>query len=165
MENDVKKLCEAGVKIAREAAGKKTFVAASVGPLGQLIKPLGSISFDEAYKIFREVTDAFKTAKPDILLIETMMDIQEARAALLAAKETGIPVIVTMTFENGQRTTTGTSPDVAAIVLSSMGALAIGANCSTGPKELIGVVQNMRKVTDTPIPDFSRKVIFLKSVH
>lgn len=158
MPNRVQELCHAGVRIAREAIAESkkskrdVLVAASVGPIGQLIKPLGALSFDDAYALFRETMDALATAQPDLILIETMLDIQEARAALLAAKSvTDIPVLVTMTFEHGERTTTGTPPEVAAVVFGDMGAAAVGANCSTGPAELISVAQRMRAVTNLPI--------------
>ena len=95
---------------------------------------------------------AFDEAKPDAIILETMLDIQEARIALLAAKEfTNIPVIVSMTYEGGKRTTTGTPPEVAAVVLESMGAAVVGANCSTGPDDMLEMVSKMKSVVNIPI--------------
>jgi len=137
------------VKIAKKAARGKALVAASVGPLGQLLEPLGKLTFWEAYHLFQEQVIVLEKAGADIISIETMSDLQEARAALLAVKEnTSLPVFCQMTFVDGKRTLTGTDPATAVTVLKAMGADAVGANCSTGPAELVNVITTMRQVSD-----------------
>lgn len=141
----------AGVRVAR--AAKPAFVFASVGPSGVLIEPLGSTTFDEAYGIYREQIEALAAEGPDAILIETFGDLQDARAALLAAKEgTSIPVAVTMTFaQDGRTNLSGTPPEVAALVLSRLGADIVGANCGLGPAELEPIVARMLVHSTVPV--------------
>lgn len=120
------------------------YVAGDVGPTGALLEPMGELSFQAAYDLFAEQVDAIVSAGCDLILIETMADLREAKAALLAAKEhSNLPVLVTMTFGEDGRTFLGTPPEVAAEVLSSMGAAAVGLNCSLGPRELLPVARAM----------------------
>ncbi|MFC1566623.1 homocysteine S-methyltransferase family protein [bacterium] len=148
----LEKLCLAGVKIARDAAKGKAFVAGGIGPIGKLVKPLGELDFEEAYEIYKEAAHAFEKAKPDVIILETMLDIQEVRAACLAIKETtDIPFIVSMTYESGKRTTTGSSPEVCAAIAESLSAVCIGANCSTGPEELYNVAEKLISTTNLPV--------------
>jgi 5-methyltetrahydrofolate--homocysteine methyltransferase len=142
----------AGARLARSAATEGTLVAGDMGPTGRLLEPLGDLSFWDAYDAFRAQAEALAEGGVDLILIETMSDLKEAKAALLAAREaTGLPVIVTMTFDESFVTPTGTDPATAANVLSSMGAFAVGANCSTGPEPMIEVVGRMAEVTGAPI--------------
>ncbi|SHM81200.1 5-methyltetrahydrofolate--homocysteine methyltransferase [Caldanaerovirga acetigignens] len=135
------------VEIARKAAGTKVLVAGSIGPTGKLIFPLGDLSFEEAYTAFKEQAGYLLEAGADLIIIETMSDLQEMRAALLAVKEFGdVPVICQMTFEKSGRTLTGTDPETAARVLSAMGATVVGLNCSLGPEEAIEIIKKMAKV-------------------
>ena len=149
LEGQLKEINRAAVKIAKKAAGDKALVAASVGPLGQLLEPLGKLTFWETYTIFKEQVRVLEDAGADIISIETMSDLQEARAALLAVKEnTKLSVFCQMTFADGKRTLTGTDPATAVTVLEAMGADVVGANCSTGPEELVEVISAMRKVSN-----------------
>ena len=155
-ETRVEEFCVRGIEIAKSVVKEfgldDLFVVATIGPIGKLLEPLGELKLYEAYEIYKEVMQAFEKAKPDAIILETMLDIQEARIALLAAKDvTEIPVIVSMTFEGGKRTTTGTPPEVAAVVFESMGAAVVGANCSTGPDDMFELVEKMRAVVDIPI--------------
>ena len=128
------------------------YVAGDIGPTGALLEPLGTMSFDEAYGIFAEQVDAIVAAGCDFVLIETMADLREAKAALLAAKEhSRLPVVVSMTFGEDGRTFLGTPPEVAAEVLSSMGANVVGLNCSLGPRDLLGAVQTMCRRARCPV--------------
>lgn len=141
-----------GVKIAREVAGDDLWVAGSIGPTGKLIEPLGSLSFDEAVDVFKEQARALEEAGCDIFKIETMMDIKEAKAAIVAIKEVSRkPIIALMTFEKNERTVLGTTPEVAAIVLESAGADVVGANCSLGVEGIYNVLQRMFTVTSLPL--------------
>ena len=124
---------EAGIALARKAAGAAKLVALDMGPLGALLEPFGEVSFAEAYANFAEAAEAGARAGADLILIETMSDLLEAKAALLAAKErTNLPVFVTMTFGADGRTFLGTDPAAAAVTLASLGADAVGLNCSLG---------------------------------
>ena len=147
----VSELIKAGVANALKAAeGTDTLIALDIGPVGQLIEPSGTLSFDEAYDIFKEVVLAGKDA--DLIVFETMTDLYEVKAALLAAKENSTkPVIVTMTFEENLRTFTGCSIPSMALTLSGLGADAIGVNCSLGPKELLPVIKELSKWTNLPL--------------
>ena len=113
---------------------------------------MGTLSFDEAYDIFAEQVRAAAAAGCDIILVETMADLREAKAALLAARENStLPVFVTMTFGEDGRTFLGTTPAIAAEVLSSLGAQAVGFNCSLGPAELTGAARAMASRVRCPL--------------
>lgn len=140
----------AGVRLAREAAGEDAYVALDVGPLGGMLEPYGDMTFQDAYEQFAEIMDA--GAGADLVLIETMSDLLEAKAALLAAKErTGLPVFVTMTFGEDGRTFLGVDPATAAVTLTSLGADAVGLNCSLGPKEMGPSLEAMAAATHLPL--------------
>ena len=128
------------------------YVVADLGPIGELMQPMGTLSFEEAYDLFAEQVDAAVAAGCDIILLETLSDLSEARAALLAAKEhSNLPVFVTMTFEEDGRTFLGTPPEVAAATLSAMGANAVGMNCSLGPAEALGFAKTLCATSRVPV--------------
>ncbi|MEG1243630.1 MAG: homocysteine S-methyltransferase family protein, partial [Oscillospiraceae bacterium] len=147
----VDEVVKASIKNAKEAAkGTDALVALDIGPTGQMLLPLGTVSFDRAYEIFKEQVIAGCDA--DVIVIETMTQLGEIRAALLAAKENSEkPVICTMTFEKNMRTFTGCSIPTMALTLQGLGADAIGINCSLGPDELKPLVELLSKWTDLPI--------------
>ncbi|MDD5492401.1 MAG: homocysteine S-methyltransferase family protein, partial [bacterium] len=152
LEADQEKLISAGVKIAREAAQPKgVLVAGDISSLGELLEPLGKISFGEAVDLYAEQAWLLKNSGCDCLIIETMTDLQEMRAAIIGSKKTGLPVIASMTFEKELRTVTGTDPKTAAIVMQSLGADVIGANCSAGPQELLAVAAEIAAVANVPV--------------
>ena len=143
----------AAVGLAKEAAqGTNALVALDVGPIGELLEPLGTLTFEAAYDIFAEMMTAGAAAGADFVVIETMTDLYETKAALLAAKEkTSLPVFVTMSFEASGRTFTGCTAASMAHTLTGLGADAIGVNCSLGPKELLPLVQELRRHTALPL--------------
>lgn len=147
----VQELIAAGIACARKACeGTAAKVALDIGPIGQLLEPLGTLTFEEAYDIFREEIEAGQDA--DLIVIETMTDLYETKAALLAAKEhSDKPVLCTMTFEPNLRTFTGCTVASAAMTLEGLGADAIGVNCSLGPDELYPIVEEMAKWTTLPL--------------
>lgn len=153
MGEDPAPYIRAGVQIAREAAQPyRAKVALDVGPLGALLEPFGPVTFEEAYTEFAEVMTIGAQAGADLILIETMSDLLEAKAALLAAKEhTNLPVFVTMTFGEDGKTFIGTDPAAAALTLTSLGADVIGVNCSLGPDALMPVVEKILAVTHLPV--------------
>ncbi|MFZ5754678.1 MAG: homocysteine S-methyltransferase family protein, partial [Bacillota bacterium] len=138
-------------KLAKEVAGTKAFVAGIVGPSGHFPAPLGDISWTELVEVFAEQVQALAEGGADFIFLETFSDLGEARAALYAAKQyTSLPVACSLTYTKG-RTLTGTTPEVAAVVLEAMGADLVGANCSTGPEELLEVMAAYRKATNLPL--------------
>ncbi|WP_242860199.1 homocysteine S-methyltransferase family protein [Desulfosporosinus sp. I2] len=141
-----------GVKLAKEIAGDDTYVAASVGPTGMILEPAGDLSFDKAYSIFKEQLRAIEDAGADIVNFETFSDLNELRAAILAAKETTtLPIIASITFNENSRTLSGNSAEVCAIVCQSLGVAVVGANCSGGPDSLIEPIKKMYSVTSIPL--------------
>ncbi|MBP5606130.1 MAG: homocysteine S-methyltransferase family protein, partial [Ruminiclostridium sp.] len=140
------------LSIAREAVeGTDTLVALDIGPTGQLLEPAGTLPFEEAYEIFREIICAGKNMA-DLIFIETMTDLYEIKAALLAAKENSdLPVFTFMSFEKNGRTFTGALPSAAALTLTGLGSDAIGVNCSLAPDELYDIVGEMLRYTDLPV--------------
>ncbi|MDE7209766.1 MAG: homocysteine S-methyltransferase family protein [Clostridia bacterium] len=148
-KEEVDRLIKAGIEIARKAAGDK-LVALDLGPTGALIEPLGSMTFDEAYDIFKEQVIAGKDGA-DLIIIETMSDLYELKAALLAVKENcDLPVIASMTFDESGRTFTGCSVEAFAITASAW-ADALGINCSLGPEQLLPIMQRLVDNTDLPV--------------
>ncbi|HQE22678.1 MAG TPA: homocysteine S-methyltransferase family protein [Syntrophomonadaceae bacterium] len=137
------------VRIAREASRGRAWVAASIGPTGKLLSPMGDCSFDDLYTAFAAQIKACEKAGADLISIETMTDIGEMRAALIAARyESRLPVIAHMTFEPEGRTMMGTDPLTALIILEALQPLAIGANCSGGAQQLLPVIEQMGQWTD-----------------
>ena len=146
------KLANAGATVAEvyaaaaanaRAAGAP-LVAGDIGPTGALLEPLGTLTFDEAFDIFSEQACAAEAAGCDLIVVETMADLLEAKAAVLAAVEsTTLPVFATMTFGEDGRTFLGTTPAIAATTLSALGASAVGLNCSLGPVELTPLVEEL----------------------
>lgn len=139
-------------EIAREAAGKTCLVAGDIGPTGRFIEPFGDLAFEDAVNAFKEQALGLIEGGVDLFAIETMMDIQEARAALIAVKEVSdLFTIVTMTFERDGKTLNGTDPVSALITLQSLGADAVGCNCSAGPKEMLDFIRAMRPYAKVPL--------------
>ena len=143
----------AGVRIAKECAAETGALAGlDVGPLGVMVEPLGSLPFEEAVELYKEIMKAGADAGADMIAIETMSDLTETRAALIAAKETtSLPVFVTMSFDGTGRTFTGCTPTSMARTLEGLGADAVGVNCSLGPKEMIPIVREIRANTTLPV--------------
>jgi methionine synthase I (cobalamin-dependent)/5,10-methylenetetrahydrofolate reductase len=150
----------AGVRIARQAADHlkdkqagDAWIAGSVGPLGVHLEPLGKTGLEEARAAFAEQIAALAEAGVDLLMIETMPALNEAREALLAAKETApeLPVVVMVTVDDDGNCLDGSSPDQAAALLTEWGADAIGCNCSTGPATVLTAIEAMRAVTSLPL--------------
>ena len=149
-EDMVPQVFEAAVRCARDAGAR--YVAADIGPTGSLLQPMGTLSFDDAYELFAQQVVAADAAGADLFIIETMADLAEAKAALLAAKENSdLPIFCTMTFDEDGRTFLGTTPEVAAVTLSSLGANVLGVNCSLGPKDVAPIVERMLPWSRVPV--------------
>jgi 5-methyltetrahydrofolate--homocysteine methyltransferase len=151
LEGKIEGIITNGVKAAKNAAEGRVKVALSVGPTGVLFEPYGKLDFDTAYEVFKEVVTLGKMAGADMISIETMGNLAEARCAIIAAVETGLPVIGQMTFEKGNKTLFGNDPTVAAVVMESLGCSLVGANCSGGPFQLYDVIKTMDIATNVPL--------------
>ncbi len=140
------------VKLAKEAADGKALIAGDMTMTGESLAPLGTLTLDELIDVYKEQAAALYEAGVDLFVVETMMSLPESRAAVIAIKETcDLPIMVTMTFAEDGKTLYGTTPEAAAVVLESLGAAVVGVNCSTGPLEMIDVVERMRSVSQIPI--------------
>ena len=143
------------VGISKEAAAgasSRVLVAGDLTMTGEQLKPMGTMELETLIDIYKEQIMALVAAGVDLLVVETMMSLAETRAALIAAKEVcDLPVMVTLTFEKDGRTLFGTDAKTAAIVVESLGACAVGVNCSTGPASMKGIVSDMAAVTNIPI--------------
>lgn len=152
LEKDVCALTKKLVALSKCAAGGKALVAGDITMTGEQLSPMGKMDFEELVEVYKEQITALTEAGVDLLVVETMMSLQESRAALIAAKETcDLPVMVTLTFEKDGRTLYGTDALTMAVVLSTLGADAIGANCSTGPAAMTEIIRTMAEVTGLPI--------------
>lgn len=148
----VEEVIAANIATAKRAAGGKAKVALDVGPVGELLEPLGTLSFEKAYEIYAQVVKAGAACGVDLVIFETMTDLYEVKAAVLAAKENSdLPVWTTMSFEASGRTFTGTTVAAMALTLTGLSVDALGINCSLGPEELAPLVKELRQWTDLPL--------------
>lgn len=139
-------------RLAKKVCDKKTLVAGDVGPTGLFVEPFGPLAFEEAVGTFKEQIRGLIDGGCDLIVIETMIDIQEARAALIAVKEIkDIFTIVSMTYEKDGYTLGGTDPVTALITLQSLGADAVGCNCSTGPEKMVEFISAMKPYATVPL--------------
>ncbi len=138
--------------LSREAAGQRALVAGDIGSTGSFVKPFGDMPFEECVSAYKEQVRGLLEGGVDLFAIETMFDIQEARAALLAIKEScDLPVFVSMTFDESRRTLTGADPVTALITLQSLGADAFGCNCSTGPAQMVEIIKILKPYARVPL--------------
>ncbi len=152
LENDILQINKELVAISKEAAAGKAYVAGDITMTGEQISPIGTMDFEELVDIYKEQISCLMEGGVDLLAIETMMSLQETRAAVIAAKETcDLPIIVTMTFEADGRALYGTDPLTAAVVLESLGVDAFGINCSTGPKQMAEMFAQIKNAVKIPL--------------
>lgn len=150
----VDKIITAAVKTAKKSTAGMVdkYVALDIGPIGALLSPLGTLSFEEAYNLFKEQVIAGAKAGADLILIETMTDLYELKAAILAAKENShLPVFATMSFQDNGRSFTGTDVKTFVFTAEGLGVDVLGANCSLGPKELQPIVDELVKYSSIPV--------------
>ena len=156
-DNELENIIRAAVENARTAraavsADRPRFVALDIGPSGKLLRPLGDLDFEDAVAVFAKTVQFGVKYGADLIVIETMNDSYETKAALLAAKENStLPVIVTNAYGEDGKLMTGASPAAMVALLEGMGADAIGANCSLGPKQLRGVAEDLLRVASVPV--------------
>ncbi|MCL2695260.1 MAG: homocysteine S-methyltransferase family protein [Clostridiales bacterium] len=148
-----KAIIQAGAALAKQAVADcaDRFVALDIGPLGRLLAPLGDLGFEDAVTLFAQTAEIGAACGVDCILIETMMDSLETKAAVLAAKETNLPVLVTNTYGADGKLLTGATPAAMAVLLEGLRVDALGANCGLGPKQLLPVVQELSGATALPV--------------
>lgn len=155
LEQELVSINKSLVKLSKTAVAKtgyRAYVAGNLTMTGRQLYPIGRLTLEELIDVYKEQICCLVDAEVDLLVVETMMSLAEARAALIAAKETcDLPVIVSMTYNEDGRTLFGTDPETAVVVLQSLGADAIGINCSTGPEEMIPLVERMKEYANIPI--------------
>ena len=155
LADKVKQINVRGAKLAREVrevSGQPVLVAGAVGPLGKPIKPVGLISAQEARSIFREQIEALLEGGVDLIILETIRDLEEMKQAVIAAREVcDLPIVAQMTFEEDGRTQMGNTPAEVVAELEALGADVIGANCSTGPQRMARVIAEMAAHTSKPL--------------
>lgn len=152
LENRIKEINSRLVQLSKRAVDGKALVAGDLTMTGKQLKPMGSLNFEELVDVYKEQIRYLEEAGADLLVIETMMSLQETRAAAIAAMEvSSLPVMATLTFESDGRTLFGTDAASAAIALTGLHVDALGANCSTGPDKMCEVIRTMREVTELPL--------------
>jgi len=153
LEVRLREINAAGVALAREAAAGEAYIAASIGPTGRFVEPIGDLSFDAMTAVFREQAEALIEAGADLITLETFLDIKEIRAAVIAIREISatIPVIAMLTFDDNGRSVLGTPPESAAITLEAVGADIVGSNCGLGVEGIHEILRSMRRVTGLPL--------------
>ena len=152
LDKKVREVNLEAAKLARKAIGENGLVCGSIGPLGKMLDPLGEITFDQAYEVFGEQAKALEEGGADCVSIETISDLQEMRAAVIAVKSsTKLPIIASLTYDEGEKTVYGTTPEVAVAVLEPLGIDVIAANCSTGPEGMLKVAKRLLAVSRVPV--------------
>lgn len=152
LENQISEINHQLVALSKEAAGDKALVAGDITMTGRQLVLMGDMDFEDLIDIYKEQIRLLNDAGADLLVVETMMSLQETRAALIAAKEVcELPVMATLTFESDGRTLYGTDGVTAAVTLEKLGACAIGANCSTGPDKMIELIREISKAVSIPV--------------
>ena len=149
---NMEKMIHELVGISKRASAGRAYIAGDLTMTGQQLAPMGTMDFEELVEVYKEQIRYLVEAGVDLLVVETMMSLQETRAAVIAAKEVcDLPVMATLTFESDGRTLFGTDAASAAITLESLGVSALGANCSTGPKSMLPVIREMVANSNVPI--------------
>lgn len=148
----LKEIISSAIDNAKNAAAENTLIAYDMGPSGQLLEPMGKFKFDQAYELFKEQAVLAERNGCDLIVCETMTDLYELKAAVLAVKEnTGLPVFCTMSFDENMRTFQGTDISCMALTLEGLGIDAIGINCSLGPVQILPIAKELLKWTDLPV--------------
>ncbi len=161
LEKQIKEINQSLIALSKEAVKqyqsetgntRKVYIAGDLTMTGEQVEPIGTLAFEELIEIYKEQLSYILLEGVDLIIVETMMSLQECRAAVLAVKEScDLPVIVSLTFDENGRTLFGTDPKTAVIVLQSMGVDAVGVNCSTGPDKMVDIIRQMKEYAYIPI--------------
>ncbi|NLH94539.1 MAG: dihydropteroate synthase [Synergistaceae bacterium] len=153
LAGETRKINRMAASLARKAAGGRALVAGSIGPSGRLVEPLGTLAFEEAVSSFLPQVQGLLDGGADFFLVETMIDLREAKAAVMAIKDAGkgLPFVVSFTFDRNGCTMTGTPPEVAMAWAAAVGASGVGVNCGTGPEDTVETVRRLRRAGELPV--------------
>ena len=153
LAGETRKINRIAASLARKAAGGRALVAGSIGPSGRLVEPLGTLAFEEAVSSFLPQVQGLLDGGADFFLVETMIDLREAKAAVMAIKDAGkgLPFVVSFTFDRNGCTMTGTPPEVAMAWAAAVGASGVGVNCGTGPEDTVETVRRLRRAGELPV--------------
>ncbi|MDF2513462.1 MAG: hypothetical protein K0S04_3328, partial [Herbinix sp.] len=154
INNGLVGLSKQAIEEYRKSTGNQRdiYIAADITMTGEQVEPLGTMVFEDLIDIYKEQLGYMLPAGVDLIVVETMMSLQECRAALIAAKEIcDLPVMISLTFDENGRTLFGTDPKTAVLVLQSMGAAAVGVNCSTGPDKMVKIIREMKEYANIPV--------------
>lgn len=155
LEKDIKDINTGLVQLSKQAVameGYRAYVAGDLTMTGKQLRPIGTLELEELIDVYREQASILYQAGVDLFIVETMMNLAEARAALIAIREVcDLPVMVSLTFNEDGKTLFGQTPETAVVVLQSLGADAVGINCSTGPKEMLPLIKRMMNYADVPV--------------
>lgn len=140
------------VQLSKEAVNEEALVAGDMAPTGEYIEPIGMLSFEDLVEVYKEQVRGLLLGGVDLFAIETVMNIQDARAAIIAIKEScDLPIMATMTYEANGRTINGTQPSTAVVTLQNLGIDATGCNCSSGPEEMANIIKDMKPYANIPL--------------
>ncbi len=152
LEDRIEEINTELVRLSKRAVDGKALVAGDMTMTGKQLFPLGDLMFEELVDVYKEQASILDHAGADLFVVETMMSLQECRAAVIAIKEVSdLPIMVTLSYNEDGRTLFGTPPETAVVVLQSLGVDAIGINCSTGPMEMVELVEKMAQYSTVPI--------------
>lgn len=151
LEARAEELCALGVRAAKQGAAGRALVAMDIGPTGELMEPFGTLTFDDAYAAFRLQADVARREGADLIIIETMASLMEAKIAALAARDAGVPFVLSFTFEQNGRTLMGNTPAVCAVAAKALGAAVLSTNCSGGPEQMLPIISTYAQYSDLPI--------------
>lgn len=152
LENELESMNRELVRLSKEAVGDRGWVAGDLAPTGEQIYPIGKYTFEDMVNVYKEQAKVLVEAGVDLFVIETMMNIWETRAAVIAVRETcDLPIMVSMTYESNGYTLNGTDPVSALITLQNLGADAVGCNCSTGPDDMVEIIELMKPYAKVPL--------------
>ena len=153
--DNLEEIVAAGVKNAKQAvaeSGREAFVALDLGPTGKLLKPMGTLDFEDAVTMYKQVVAAGEMAGADLIVIETMSDTYELKAAVLAAKEaSSLPIIATVIFGENEKMLTGATPEAVVALLEGLRVDAVGMNCGLGPKQMKPIFAKMAECASIPL--------------
>ncbi|MEE3419701.1 MAG: homocysteine S-methyltransferase family protein [Lachnospiraceae bacterium] len=152
LENELEEINTDLVRISKSVAGENALVAGDMTMTGEQLYPMGDLTFEELVDVYKEQAQVLEKAGVDLYVVETMMSLQESRAAVIAIREVSdLPIMVSMTFEADGTTLYGTTPEIVPVVLGNLGADVVGVNCSTGPEKMAEVVAKMYEYSSVPI--------------
>ncbi len=152
IEDRLDEIARAGIRLCRSVIKDSRYLAVSIGPTGELMPPMGSVSFDQIYDYYYEIGRIYESEGVDIYWLETFTDLYELKTAVIALRDvTKRPIVALMTFDENMRSTSGSTPQIMAATISRLSIDAIGANCGVGTRTILGIIAQMKDFTDLPL--------------